>query len=109
MPCDQIQIVSVEWSLKATDLNLLAAALIATGKTTARVVGSRIVFDGGVFENGRFTYQSTYWARVSQADAAREVAKLKQAYGAETVKATAKKWGWQIKETAPFEYEVIKR
>lgn len=108
MPCDTISIVSVEWNMKATDLNLLAAALNALGKS-AQVVGNKVVFSGGVFENGRFTYQSTYFARVSQQQAAAEVAKLKQAYGAEAVKATAKKWGWQIKETAPFQYEVMKR
>lgn len=94
--------------MKSTDLNLLAAALNALGKQ-ATVVGNRVTFAGGVFENGCFTYQSTYYARVSQQQAAQEVAKLKQAYGGEAVKATAKKWGWQIKETAPFEYEVIKR
>ncbi len=114
MPCDQIQIVSVEWSMKSTDLALLTAALNALGKEAvldkgSALVSPRIRFAGGVFQDGKFKYTSTYYARISQQQAAQEVAKLKQAYGAEAVKATAKKWGWQIKETAPFEYEVVKR
>lgn len=40
---------------------------------------------------------------------AEKVAEIKRAYSAEIVKSQAKKYGWLLKETAPYQYQVIKR
>jgi hypothetical protein len=37
------------------------------------------------------------------------VNEVKRAYSAQVVQASAKKFGWQIKEVAQYQYEVIRR
>jgi hypothetical protein len=34
---------------------------------------------------------------------------VRQAYSAEVVKSQARKYGWTLKQTAPFKYQVIRR
>jgi hypothetical protein len=37
------------------------------------------------------------------------VGQVRQAYSAEVVKSQARKYGWTLKQTAPFKYQVIRR
>ena len=39
----------------------------------------------------------------------RSANEIKRAYSAEVVKSQAKKFGWQIKETGEYQYEVVRR
>lgn len=112
MPCDTISTVNVKFDQKSTDLNLLVAALNAQdANANARVQGNGIAFSGGTYNasTGEFTFTSSYYNKVSPAQAQKKVAALKQSYGAEVVKSQAKRFGWQLKEIAPFQYEVMKR
>lgn len=111
MPCDSISTASVVWT-QATDLNLLVAALNTLGKQ-ATLQGDTIRFTGGTFRAGQFTFQGSAFlgqmARMTDAKAAEALALVKRAYSGEVVKSQAKRFGWQLKETAPFKYEVMKR
>ncbi len=68
-----------------------------------------MVFQGGRFQAGQFKYDSTYYSRVTQREADAKVAEVKRAYSGEVVKSQAKRFGWQLKEVAPYTYEVLKR
>lgn len=118
MPCDTVSTVSVTWSQTNTDLQLLTAALTALYNSdknafacyaNAQIAGQSVRFRGGVFQDGQFDFRSTYYDRLTDTAATEQVAKVKRAYGAEIVKSQAKKFGWQLKETAPYQFEVLKR
>lgn len=36
-------------------------------------------------------------------------AQVRQAYSAQVIQSQAKKYGWQLKEVAPFKYQVVRR
>ena len=89
MPCDQIRVVSVEFSA-ATDAIILTAALQALGysvQMSARAVtfqryGRAQVFD---LKTKRLTVDQSV-----------DVAEVKRAYSEEVVNAQARKFGWQV-------------
>jgi hypothetical protein len=58
------------------------------------------------FGNGESFNNETKEVRVRQTT---DVAQIKRAYSAQVVKTQAKKYGWQLKETSPFEYTILKR
>lgn len=41
--------------------------------------------------------------------AGRTVAEVKREYSKQVVLGQAKRYGWMVKETAPYEYEILKR
>lgn len=88
MPCDTIQTTRVD--LGNVDPGLISAAIKALGlSSNVSYVQDRLVIRG--------------------LPEAETTAQVKQAYGAEVVKSQAAKFGWQLKQTAPFKYEVVKR
>jgi hypothetical protein len=106
MPCDTIQTMTVQLNL--ADMDLLFAALLELSKRqtgftfgTPQRDGTRIDFGWNQSFN-----KATGEIRVRDA---KQVALIKQAYSAQIVKAQAKRYGWQLKETAPFQYNITKR
>lgn len=98
MPCYTMSTVGVV--LKVADLDMLQKALEREGEIV-RKIGNRLEWSGGQSFN-----KDTSELRVRDASMA---AKLKQAYGAEIVRTQAKRYGWQLKEVAPYKFEVLKR
>lgn len=99
MPCWTEQQVTV--NLGAASLEHLEQALkdlklapYRAGKTTL------------YFGNNESFNATTKELRVT---AGRDVAEIKRAYSAAVVKSQAKRYGWTLKEVAPFKYEVTKR
>jgi len=86
MPCNTIRVTQIEFG-KATDPGLLMAALT---------------------ELGQFDTQ-TGQLSVRRNDATEFASELKQCYSAQIVKTQAKKFGWQLKETAKYQYEIQRR
>jgi hypothetical protein len=87
MPCDTIRTVKVD--IGKMDPGLAAAALTALG------------WDGFArYSNAQL---------ILKRDVANAEEQFKQAYSAEVVKSQAKKYGWQLKQTAPFKFEVVKK
>ena len=105
MPCDTVQTSTVEWKA-STDSKLLFQALEALRLSPrAKTYGSLnfIEFRGG-------TYDPTAGQLDLQARDPEALTKqIKQAYSAEVVKSQAKRFGWLLKETAPFKYQIVKR
>lgn len=106
MPCDTISTVTVQFNQK-TDQTLLVAALNAL-KLNPHAAGQDIVFRDGqyVAATGEIRWTQTAWNRQ---DWNAKTAEIKRAYSAEVVKSQARRFGWQLKEVAPYQYEVIKR
>jgi hypothetical protein len=99
MPCYTIQTVSV--NLGKANLDLLEQALQVIYPRTVLRTGDVIRFNNGESYNA-----TTQELRIRNADSAKLI---KRAYSAEVVKSQAKRFGWAIKETAPFQFEVQKR
>lgn len=102
MPCDSIQLNSLE--ISKMDPKLLARALTALGAQSVRVTAggaATFTLDGVACRlgGGRF---------IVEAGAEHLADKVKQAYGRQSVIYAAKKNGWQIKETKPNVFAVIK-
>jgi len=80
-------------------LDLLHAALAAMGlNPTTLPTGIR--FAGGFYDKASGKMTGTNLPAVNE---------VKRAYSAQVVQASAKKFGWQIKEVAKYQYEVIRR
>lgn len=101
MPCDSIQTVSVLLSPQ-TDGDLLEKALAALNmQPHAR---KHVIFFG---QDRRESFnKDTGELRVRSSTS---VPEIKRAYSAEIVKAQAKKYGWTLKETGAYQYQVTKR
>lgn len=92
MPCNTVRATSVD--LGKVNVDLLNAAIKALGWRNhaggdVMLTSGKLTMLGGNVE-----------ARTAE---------LKRAYSAEVVKSQAKKFGWAIKETAKYQYEVVKR
>lgn len=98
IPCDTIQTVGVK--LAIADLDTLERALRTMGGYVAR--SGEVIY----FGRGESFNKVTGELRVTSQDRA---ALIKRAYSAEIVKAQAKRFGWHLKETAPYQFEVVKR
>lgn len=98
MPCDTVQTMAV--ALKVADLALLFKALDAL-KMRPVMYGNTIQFG-----NSESFNKDTQELRVTNEA---KVARIKQAYSAEIVKSQARRYGWTLKETAPFQYVITKR
>lgn len=94
MPCDSLQTSTV-------DIGKLDPALAALA--IAELSKDNPAFINASYANGTLTIAGY---RLDKQYAARQV---KRAYSAEVVKSTAKRYGWTLKETAKYQYEVIRR
>jgi hypothetical protein len=81
----------MEVAIDKMDPGLAALALDALGLSgSVQYVNGTLVISGG---------QNQDWI----------VGQVRQAYSAEVVKSQARKYGWTLKQTAPFKYQVIRR
>lgn len=88
MPCNTIQTATIK--LDKAQPELLKAALAAMGITSYN-------FQSGVLSLRGMTMTPKLEAQI------------KQNYSKQVVLSQAKKFGWQVKETSPFQFNVIKR
>lgn len=88
MPCNTIQTATVELGKVNTDL--LRIALEGIGISNYQ------------FQNGVLTIQGRTLPRDLEM-------KVKQSYSRQVVMTQAKKFGWQLKEVKPFQYQITKR
>lgn len=96
MPCYTITTVQVEWAHVKTDI--LKRALETMGhRVTETANGLSWNYGRSSFVNGRLTVSSES-----------EVTSIKRAYGTETVKTQAKRFGWRIRELKDGQFEVTK-
>ena len=101
MPCNTIRVTQIEFG-KATDPGLLMAALTELGLSPQQ--RDKTIY----FRLGQFDTQ-TGQLSVRRNDATEFASELKQCYSAQIVKTQAKKFGWQLKETAKYQYEIQRR
>jgi hypothetical protein len=107
IPCDSINTMGI--NLGKVDSTLLFDALKALD-LAPYINGDTIYFQGGTYN--KTTKEATFrQSRMSGLNLTADemTAQVKRAYSAEVVKTTAKKYGWTLKETAPYQYQVIKR
>ena len=88
MPCNTIQTATI--NLKAAQPELLKAALAALGITNYTYLNGVLTIPGRT-TNASLTQQ------------------VNQQYGKAVVMSQAKKFGWQVKEISPFQYQITKR
>lgn len=98
MPCNTVSTVQVQ--LDKANVDLMQAALTALKLRPYRQ-GTALMFG-----NGEWIDTATGKSALAPT---RNPAEIKRAYSAEVVKSQARKYGWSLKETAPFQYEVTKR
>lgn len=106
MPCDTIRTNSVDLaSIGRIDADLLASALnqlgirctVGSTGTVKYISGSNVNWQPGQDLN---LYRGASGISLDQ---------VKQAYSAEVIKSTAKRYGWTLKQTAQFKFQVVKR
>lgn len=101
MPCDTISTNEVDLkSIGRIDAKLMHLALQALRLSPIQ--------QGSVIRFGRGEYIDVATGK-SELASNRDANQIKRSYAAEVVKSQAKKNGWTLKETAPFQYEVSKR
>lgn len=98
MPCYTVTKVTLE--LNNANLDLLTKAVMKHTKSTIRSIDNGIAWLEG-------SYDKTTGKLVVRSE---ELGKLiKREYSGEIVKAQAKRFGWTVKETSDFKYQIIKR
>lgn len=102
MPCDSLKTVQVSFGPQ-TNHDRIADALQMMGLNPVRN-GQYIRFNQGTYD----TKSNTLSLTMSSGQEER-TSDIKRAYSASVVKAQAKRFGWQVKETGRFQYEVTKR
>lgn len=104
MPCWTIQEAKVEFASN-TDRKLLLDALNSAGQR-AVLQNDRITFASGEYDcvKHQFTFRG-----LNQQQAEEKVKEFKRAYSAQTVLSQAKRFGWQVKQTGQYAYEIIRR
>ena len=102
MPCDTIQRTTIVFG-ENTDKKMLFRALERM-KLSPRFNsdGSKIMFSGGTFDvaSGEVTTRS--------GDPQGQLADMRQHYGAAITLDQCEKYGWQVEETSPFQFQVTK-
>jgi len=98
MPCNTTQVSTVE--IGKLNPELLVAALAAM-KLAPRQSGAVIYFGNRESYNTETGKMQMAWNRSAN--------EIKRAYSAEVVKSQAKKFGWQLTETGPYQYQVTRR
>ena len=108
MPCDSRITSSVEWTGN-TDVKLLAEAMKSLGYIVG-AVGTALRFhnpETGVV--GTYDGRKSLMTMNTTRDQVVDMNELKRAYSAQVVKAAAKRFGWQVKQTGEQTYEVNRR
>jgi hypothetical protein len=95
MPCNTITTVSSE--LKNVNRATLKAALVSLGYNV-REASNNLYWQAGSYQDGKLTARND-----------NQIMQVKQAYGRETVKAQAKRFGWTVKQTSDNQFEITKR
>lgn len=96
MPCDQVRTTIVD--IAKLDGALLQAALRSLGYEVS-MQGEEILFkDLPTWRTHRYANGKLYLSGVVETD--RLTNRIKQAYSTEVVKATAKRFGWTLKQDA---------
>lgn len=100
MPCNTITTVKLE--LKNANLNLLRKAVESViGNGIHTQTKDRMTWANGGSYNRETGVMTSYYAQ--------DLKTINKAYSAEVVKDQAKRFGWQIKQTAQYQYQIIKR
>jgi hypothetical protein len=97
MPCWTVSNSTVD--LGKMQLDLLHAALAAMGLNPV-TLPTGIRFAGGFYDKATGKMTGTSLPAVNE---------VNQSYAAQVVKTTAQKYGWALKQTAQYKYEVIRR
>ena len=105
MPCFSMS--SIQTDLEGRDPALLKTALEAMG-FTVRMTGDRLSFAGTEKETGKYA-EGTYINGKLQASRSLNITEVKQSYAASVLKKNAAKYGWQLKQTGKYNYQVTKR
>ena len=110
MPCNTVQRSTVRFSLK-TDRNLLVAALEQMGERPV-LQGDIIRFRSGSYDcrMGEMVIEitATYGQDVEKLKG-EKMNEVKRAYSAQVVQSQARRFGWTLKETGKYQYQVLKR
>lgn len=94
MPCDTVQTSRVDLGkVDPALIQLALEALAASGDILAGTVA---------YSNGKLQIRGGL-------NVDKITRQVKQAYSAELIKSSAKKYGWTIKETSKYKYVVVKR
>jgi len=110
MPCDSRVTVSV--NLSAADRELLFKVLMGLGwqpREISNMIQVYVPEFGAVTITGGKLNIGTYSYLASEAKAEELANKIRRAYSAEVVKSQAKKFGWQLKQTADNKFKAIRR
>jgi len=104
MPCDSIVLNEIEF--QATDRELLKKALEELGINVLRTLrDGTIVFRTQSWSNGRITNDKI----IIDEREADIVDKIKQRYSMQVVKAAAKRFNWNVKQTSPNKLQITRR
>ncbi|MDE3073798.1 MAG: hypothetical protein KGJ86_00080 [Chloroflexota bacterium] len=119
MPCYQRQVMALDWA--NVDLPILEAALLKLGLTnrqgstfTSAHTGKQVTvatlacvgyvkgeFVGVAYRDGRLT--------VTARDAAALERQVRRAYGEQTLRTAAKRFGWNVQQTSEQQFVVRRR
>jgi hypothetical protein len=107
MPCDTVQISSVNLELKAENKTFLIAALKSLRYQVRELANGTVTFrtpEGidAIFTNGKLTLNSYGTAAQNF-----NVNPIKKAYSVEVVKASAKKFGWNLQQDKQSQFKFI--
>ena len=100
MPCDTITTVSL--NMEGINIDTMKAALEALDYSVT-VFGQTLSGDFGSIDIKRGTMNMNRYGKGV------DVSTVKKAYTREVVKGKAKRLGWQCREVADWQYELIKR
>jgi hypothetical protein len=96
VPCWTQTNVSAVW--EGVDINVLKEALERMGHTvTMSADGKSLTWSGGSYRNGVITARNDL-----------EVEVIKREYGSQTIRQSAKKFGWKVRQVDRWVYEVVK-
>jgi hypothetical protein len=101
MPCYTITTVTLEF--KNANMELLKKAIKASLGIDAEIYNLGVKWNGGYYNKimGEIT--------LNKKTAEDDIKLIKRAYSAEIVKDQAKRFGWNLKQTSEFKYEISKR
>lgn len=107
MPCDTITQTGIELGPNIQP-SLLMEALTAM-KLEPRMFNDAIRFNGGSYDlrtKQATVYGSEMAGTIDQVDQFK--ANIKREYGVAVLKSNAKRYGWQLKQTGDYKYQIIK-
>lgn len=106
MPCYSVEESGIKVTAN-TNPDLLKKALEELGYTVTKI-GGTLTFANyqlgrrGTFQNGELSVKTNMGAAVDQDE-------IRRAYSAQVVMSAAKRFGWQVKQTSPTQFQVSRR